>query len=168
MNKTKFVLQMVILLALLGAGLWYKYLRSDSFKIKRQLNGLCEDLRKGIAEGNASTALKTVSLGNRLDDRVTIRVHDIPIAGEFSAEEVVSHASRARLSCQIIDVRLLDSTVTIEKDGKSALADCVFRARAISDENAMDDEFHVDIVLVKNSSGEWRFRSFKESKILQR
>lgn len=54
MNKTKFVLQMVILLALLGAGLWYKYLRSDSFKIKRQLNGLCEDLRKGIAEGNLS------------------------------------------------------------------------------------------------------------------
>ena len=142
MNKTKFVLQMVILLALLGAGLWYRYLRSDSFKIKRQLNGLCEDLRKGIAEGNTSTALKTVSLGNRLDDRVTIRVHDIPIAGEFSAEEIVSHAS--------------------------ALADCVFRARAVSDENAMDDEFHVDIVLVKNSSGEWRFRSFKESKILQR
>ena len=131
MNKTKFVLQMVILLALLGAGLWYRYLRSDSFKIKRQLNGLCEDLRKGIAEGNTSTALKTVSLGNRLDDRVTIRVHDIPIAGEFSAEEIVSHASRARLSCQIIDVRLLDSTVTIEKDGKSALADCVFRARAV-------------------------------------
>ena len=64
---------------------------------------------------------------------------------------------------QIIDVRLLDSTVTIEKDGKSALADCVFRARAFSDENAMDDEFHVDIVLVKNSSGEWRFRSFEES-----
>lgn len=32
----------------------------------------------------------------------------------------------------------------------------------------MDDEFHVDIVLVKNSSGEWRFRSFEESKILQR
>ncbi len=166
--SNKFFFLILLALLLVAIPVACRYLRSDERIIHKALVAICQDVAKQPEEGNASTALKMISLGNRLDARVEIRVHDIPVTGNLSAEELTAQVNRARLYLDVIHVELLDDVITV--DGDSAVADGVIHVKALSAQHAykFEDNFHLRIQLRKNQDGKWLFSSFQEGPLLQK
>ncbi|MGN0867864.1 MAG: hypothetical protein ACI4SG_09365 [Oligosphaeraceae bacterium] len=164
--KSFLLLALVLLLVAVPVGC--RYLRSDTRTIRKQLTAICQDVEKKPEEGNTVTALKMITLGNRLDARVEIRVHDIPVTGNLSAEELTSQVNRARLYMDTIHLELLDDVITV--DGEAAVADCVIYVKALSAQRSykFEDTFHLRIQLHKNQDGKWLFSSFQEGPLLQK
>ena len=167
MTKAKFIIQIIFLLAVVAAVLGYKYLRSEEYKVKKQLLGICDDVGKNTEEGNTTTAIKVVALGNRLADHVSIVIHDVPVKGDMSGEELVGHVSRARMFLQKLQVNVVDQEITV--DGNQASIDCVVHATAVGkDSYYTDDNYHLDITLQKDKNGTWLFTSFQENDLLKK
>ncbi len=158
----------LLLLLLVAIPVGCRYLRSDTRILHKQLVAICQDVVKKPGEGNATTALKMIALGNRLDARVEIRVHDIPVAGNLSAEELASQVNRARLYLDTLHVELLDDLITV--DGNSAVADCVIHVKALSAQHSYryEEDFHLRIQFRKNQDGKWLFSAFQEGPLLQK
>ncbi|MCQ2397266.1 MAG: hypothetical protein MJ106_06180 [Lentisphaeria bacterium] len=166
MKHTKIIVQIILVLAIVGAVVYYKYLRSETHKIKKQLIALCDDASKNSEEGNTSAAIKVVAMQNRLADHVDISVHGVPISGGYSCEELVSSASRARMFLETLKISVLEQDVTI--DGNKANIDCVIHAIAATKTDRIDENYHMVISLVKDEHGKWLFTAFKETDIMQK
>lgn len=166
--KIRLILGAFFVLLAVGAYFGWRWFQSDERQVRRQLSGICEDVSKRPGEGNAAAALKLLSLGSRLAPHVDVGVHDIPIRGGFSADELTAHVSRARYSLDGLSVDLVDSLITIQ--GDKALVDCVVHGRASSSQYQyrLDGDFHLQITLRKDEDAKWRFVSFLEGAFLER
>ncbi len=167
-NKLRLILGALLVLLIVGAYFGWRWFHSDERQVRKQMSGICEDVSKRPGEGNAAAALKLLSLGNRLAPHVEVGVHDVPIRGGFSADELTAHVSRARYSLDDLTVDIVDQLVTIRDN--EALVDCVIHGRASSSQYQyrMDDDFHLQITLRKDEDGKWRFVSFLEGSFLER
>lgn len=166
MNKVKIALHIVLLLLIAGVFVYYKYLRSETHRIKKQLIGLCDDVSKNSGEGNTSTAIKVVAMQNRLADHVEISVHGVPVSGGYSCEELVSSASRARMYLETLKISVLEQEVTI--NGDKAKIDCVIHADASTQHDRLDENYHMNVSLIKDENGKWLFTAFHECDLLQK
>ncbi|GEM_PF-5645188 len=167
MSKAKFILEIILLLAVIAGVLGYKFLRSEEYKVKKQLLAICDDVCKNSKEGNTTTAIKVVAMGNRLAPHVSIAIHGVPVKGGMSGEELVGHASRARMYLDKLNVTVVDQEITV--DGDNATIDCVIHATAVGkDSYYSDDNYHLDITLTKDKNGTWLFTAFKENDLLKK
>ncbi len=168
MKSPKFIVEILLCLAVLGAIFYFRYLRSDAYKVKKQLLAICDDVRKTPEEHSAMTALKTVALQNRLADHVELSVHGIPIGGGMSGEELAGYVSRARMYLDVIKVDVKAQEVTVNGDKATITALIHAEASGKNTDYKLDENYRMNIALKKDESQTWLFTSFSEGEGLQK
>ena len=160
----------LLLLALLGAGLWYYYfIRTPEYLIKKQIQAIAEDINKNPQETNSIMTFKMVSLANRLSQHVEVSVHGIPIGGGLSGGELASQVSRARMAMGVIDLKPVEIYVTL-LDDTHARAECelIVKAHGKEIEYRIDEVYHLRLMLERNSAKKWVFTGFHESQYMEK
>lgn len=149
-----------------AAGLFFWLRPSEEKRIRKQFRRLSEAVAKSGDEGNASTAMKMLALGNLLHEQVDIDVRDFPYNGEQSAETLVSLASRGRSYFRGISVDIYDIEVILI-DHELADARCVVHV-AVDSENYRDSDVRHFMASLAKVDKTWRFTGFREDELLRK
>ena len=160
--KNKSILIAIAAISAVVAG--YFLLQTEEGRIKRQFDKLTEVVGKNPQEGNTATAIKMLSLGNLLCEKVEIEIKGFPENGENSSESLVSLATRGRNVFTSINIKLLDiETEVLSKD--TATSRCSVRVNLSSQSYSMDEirSFKADM---KKIDGKWLFAAFREDELL--
>jgi hypothetical protein len=155
-----------LLLAVVAAGLFYWLRPSEQKLIRKQFHRLCQAVEKSGEEGNASTTVKMLTLGNLLHEQVDVSIRDFPYNGEQSAETLVSLAMRGRSFFRSISVDVYDLEVILIDEELADLR-CVARVSIVS-ENYHDQDIRHFMASLAKIDKSWVFTGFREDDVLRK
>lgn len=156
---------LVLLAVALAAGAYCLY-NTDARRVRRRLDDLAEAVSKESGEGNIVMVFKMQTLGNLLDDRVSVYLRDYPFPNETSNAELVSLATRGRTYFHSLSVSIVETEVEL-LGGEQARCRCSARVNGSSQDRSYRETRFFDADLRK-IDGEWRFRAFREDNLLKK
>lgn len=161
-------IELIIAIAVLGGILFYVF-QGESRKVRKQFVSLANAVSKPAGEGNASMAMKMVTLSNLLHDTVSINIKDFPFNSEMPADELVSLCSRGRVYFDYLQITILDVETEFTSKTK-AVARCAVKlqTRSRTGDYNFDEIREFSSELVKGENKKWRFASFRQDELLQK
>ena len=164
MKKLLAILALLLIVAI-GA---YCLCNTEARRVRRRFDALAEAVSKESGEGNIAMVIKMETLGNLLDEKVTIRLREYPYEPQASNSELVSLATRGRTFFKELSISIVDVESTFDtKEYVFSRCTAKIKGTGKNDQQIYDEFRHFSAELCKRD-GKWRFCVFQEENMLKR
>lgn len=160
MTRGNVLLLLALVVAAAVAAVYLLRNPGDKAMIKKALSGLSESVSKTSEEGPVTLVTKTGSIERFFDDRCGLEIPGCPLNGDYTPQEISSHAVQARTQFSSIRLRFVDVDVELAGDGKAdAHFTAMFDARH-KNGGDVSEVREATCSLVKRD-GRWLFTCFR-------
>lgn len=156
-----------IILVILGILAYYRFVPSEEKKIKKQFALLAEAASKEGKENPLAIAQKMNHIRSLFSEKVNLIIPDYNLAGDFTRQDVVNYATRARLSFSTLSLRFYDFNIDLSQ-GETARIDLTGRLQGISSRGDEVDEIRELACVLRKIDDQWRFSKIEAVEVLKK
>ena len=162
--KVLVVLVLVVAAAIFAALYFFP---GDRTKIKKQFNSLSSLVNKEKGESAFTMAYKVNALANLFADSCSFEFSQNYMAGEYTPEQITSHAVKGRSQFSKISLDFYDIVPDISND--VAVVETTVRFHGeIKDSAKVAEETREIQCKLKKIDGKWKFTNFKVVEVLKK
>lgn len=141
--------------------------QSDKAKIKKQFDSLSKLVSKEKGESNIIMAYKVNALASLFADSCSFEFSKNYMAGEFTPEQITSHAVKGRSQFSKISLDFYDIIPDMQKDSAVVEATVRFYGKLKDSAKVTEDTREIQCKL-KKTDGKWKFTNFKVVEVLKK
>jgi hypothetical protein len=142
-----------ILLAVMVAGVAYRYWPSDERSIRRHLSNLAEALSFPLAESTEERITRVAVLREYFDPDVRVKLDDRDLTS--SRDEIIELLSRFQPPPGGVNVEFVDISVRVAEDHETATVTLTAKMSSTNDKGVSTLEERLADVSMKNADGDW-------------
>ena len=142
-----------ILLAVMVAGIAYRYWPSDERSIRRHLSNLAEALSFPLAESTEERITRLAVLREYFDPNVRVKLDDRDLTS--SRDEIIELLSRFQAPPGGVNVEFVDILVHLADDHETATVTLTAKMSSTNDKGVSMLEERLADVSMKNADGDW-------------
>lgn len=167
-KKIRIILFVLILAAAGVAGYFFFFAEKEDVKIKRSFSELSDTVRKTGNEGMLVSLEKAKTASKFFDDYCTLKLDQIPQGvGVMSRDNIASNTAMLRKYFNTMRISFYDMAVTVNPDGKEALATFTAVFRGSGQGRSVEEPREMDAELVKKN-GRWLIRNLAFREVIQK
>jgi hypothetical protein len=156
-----------IILVIIGILAYYCFIPGEEKRIKKQFTLLAEAASKKGEESPLAMAQKMNQIRLLFSEKVNLVVPYYNLAGDFSRQDVVNFATRARMSFLTISLRFYDLKIDLsERD--TAKVDLTGRLKGFSSTREETDEVRELFCVLKKIDNRWLFSKIEVVEVLKK
>ncbi len=156
-----------IILAVLGLLIYSFSLPSEEQKIKKQFTLLAKAAGKEGEENPLAIAQKMNHIRLLFSEKVNLIIPDYSLAGDFTRQDVVNFATRARLSFSTLSLHFYDFNIDLS-EGDTARVNLTGRLKGFSSKGDEVDEIRELVGVLKKIDDQWRFGKIEAVEVLKK
>jgi hypothetical protein len=156
-----------VLIAVLGVTASVYLFPGDRAKIRRQFESLSGFVSKEKGESAFVMAYKVNALASLFDDSCSFEFLQNYMTGEYSPEQITSHAVKGRAQFSRISLTFYDMVPEIQEDIAVVETTVRFHGELRDSSKFTEDTREIRCSLKKNG-GKWKFTSFKVVEVLKK
>jgi hypothetical protein len=163
--KIKFLVFLVIVVAALFSALYL--FPSDRAKIRKQFESLSNLVSKEKGESAFTMAYKVNALASLFADNCSFEFSQNYMAGEYSPEQITSHAAKGRSQFSKISLNFYDIVPDIQNDVAVVETTVRFNGEIKNSAKFAEETREIQCRLNK-IDGKWKFTNFKVVEVLKK
>ncbi|MDT8318402.1 MAG: hypothetical protein RQ824_10515 [bacterium] len=164
-NKKNLLALLVLIVA--AGGVFYIYQQSDEKKIEKRFARLSELFSKDDLEPALLMATKVKGIGSLFAKNCIIESSDRLRSGNYSPEQITSHAASARALFRTLKLEFYDVEIALSGDGKAATTVTGMISGLSKQGETFNETYEMEVDLVKLEE-DWFFSAIRMVEVLKK